>query len=60
MPEQSLNSLFGMLSTKELPTTSTPKNTNNSSQTNLNKKNFLTELANSIEGSSASYNQTPP
>ena len=56
MPEQLLNSLFGMPSTKELPAAGILKTTNNSLQSNQSNKgenSFIAKLANSMNNASA-------
>jgi len=55
MPEQLLNSLFGIPSTKELPATGILKTTSNSLQSNQSGKgedSFLAKLANSMNNAS--------
>ncbi len=64
MPEQSLNSLFGMSSTKELPAAGILKTTSNSLQSNQSSKgenSFIAKLANSMKNASTidDQNSTP-
>ncbi|MFQ5687296.1 MAG: hypothetical protein ACE5GV_11600, partial [Candidatus Scalindua sp.] len=60
MPEQSLNSLIGIQSTKELPATGIQKTGNSSLQTNQNnhsENSFLAKLTNSMNNESTIDNQ---
>jgi flagellar hook-length control protein FliK len=62
MPEQLLNSLFGMPSTKELPAAGILKTTSNSLQSNQSsngENSFIAKLANSMNNASSIDDKSP-
>jgi flagellar hook-length control protein FliK len=57
MPDQSINSLFGMLATKKLPASGILKTTSNTKQGNHENNNFLSKLEDSMKNARMSDEQ---